>query len=142
DIAAGPEAEPCAAIVEQVEFSVAAAANELVTALLGRPPGVHPRPYDRRKDREKRFAHRPDKGEIAVPVAAREIIEENPAGAARLATMRQIEILVAPGLEAGVAIGVVARARRREGAVEFFGGRGIGVDRGEVGAAAEPGFCG
>src|SRR5205823_5644888 len=96
DIAAGPQAEAGAAVVEQVELDVTAAADQLVTALFGGPRAVHPCPRDRRKDREKRFADRPDKSEIAFPVAAREIVEENPAGAARLAAMWQVEIVVAP----------------------------------------------
>src|SRR5215831_17882369 len=52
DIAAGLQAEHRAAVVEQVELDVAAAADELVTALLGGPGLSHPGPHDRREDGE------------------------------------------------------------------------------------------
>src|SRR6185503_2717886 len=85
---------------------------------------------------------RANKGEIARPVAAVEIVEKDPAGAARFAAMRQIEILVAPRLETLVAFGVVAGAGGLQRGVEFPGGLLVGIDRSEVGAAAEPGFAG
>ena len=57
------------------------------------------RAHDRRIDREERLADLAGEGEIALPVAAVEIIEEDAADAARLVAMRQEEILVAPFLE-------------------------------------------
>src|SRR5260370_39856504 len=115
DIAAGLEAEPCAAVVKQVEFDVTAAADELVATLFRGPRAVHPRPHDRRKDREKRLADRPAKGEIALPVATVEIVDKDPAGAAWLAALRPIEILVPPGLGAGVAVGIIVGAAACQG---------------------------
>src|SRR5437870_7098321 len=99
DIAAGAQPEPGAAVVEQVEFDIAAAAHQLMLPLLRRPGPVHPRPHDTREDREKGFPDGPDKGEVALPISAVEIIEKDPADAAWLLAMRQIEILVAPFLE-------------------------------------------
>ena len=60
--------------------------------------------HDRRIDAEERLADRADEGEIALPVAAVEIIEEDAADAARLAAVLEKEILVAPFLEARVAV--------------------------------------
>src|SRR5579863_5616359 len=122
DIAAGSETEPRAAVVKQVEFNIAPAANKLVAALFGGPGGVHPGPRDPRIDREKRLAHAPHKGKVAVPVAAVEIVEKDPAGAARFAPMRQVEIIVAPRLEARMALRIVTVAGGLEGGVEVFRG--------------------
>ena len=118
DIAAGLQPEPGTAVVKQVEFDIAAAAHELMAALLVGPGQPHARPHDRRIDLEKRLADGANKGEVALPIAAVEIIEKDAAGAARLVAVRQKEILVAPGLEAGIAFGVVAIAGVREGRVK------------------------
>ena len=103
-------------------------------ALLRGPLPVHPVAHDRRIDVEKRLANRPHKGEIALKVAAVEIIEKNAAGAARLIAMRQVEIVVAPFFEARVALGIVADAGGGERPVKGIRGIGIGIDRGQIGA--------
>src|SRR5438132_7771160 len=138
DIAAGLQTECGAAVVEQVELDVAAAADELMTALFGRPGEPHPGPHDGRENGEDGVSDRSEEGEVALPVAAIEIVEEDPAGAARLAPVRQKEVFVAPLLEAGVAAGVVGRAGAGQCRMKFVDRRRIGVDRGDVGAAAEP----
>src|SRR6266404_2969745 len=138
DIAAGLQTECGAAVVEQVELDIAAAADELMTALVGGPGEPHARPHDGRENGEDSVPDRSEEGEVALPVAAIEIVEEDPAGAARFASMLQKEVLVAPLLEAGVAAGVVGRTGVGERRVEFADGSRIGVDRGDVGAAAEP----
>src|SRR5437868_10936604 len=107
-MAAGAQPEPGAAVVQQVEFDVAAAAHQLMLPLLRRPRPVHPRPHDTREDREKGFPDCPDEGEIALPAAAVEIIEKDAADAARLTAMRQIEIVVAPFLEPDIGVRLVA----------------------------------
>src|SRR5206468_749458 len=91
DIAAGFQTECGAAVVEQVELDVAAAAHQLMTALLGRPGLPHPRPHDGREDTKESVADRSDKGEVALPVAAVEVVEEDPARPARLAAVLQKE---------------------------------------------------
>src|SRR5215831_7363268 len=92
------------------------------------PGTAHALPHDLGIDREKGLADGPDKGEIALPVAAVEIIEEDPAGAARLAAMLQEEILVAPRLEALMAIRVVAVAGGGEGGMKHLGRLGVGIN--------------
>src|SRR5438552_11354572 len=110
DIAAGLEAKAGAAVVKEIELDIAAAADQLVLPLRRGPRPVHALAHDRREHREKRVADRPDKREIALPIAAVEIIEKDAAGAARLAAMRQIEILVAPLFEAFIGVRLVAGA--------------------------------
>src|SRR6266404_5932351 len=95
DIAAGLQPEHRAAVVQQVELDVAAAADELMAALLGGPGEPHARPHDRREDGEQGVSDRSDKDEVALPVAAVEVVEEDPAGAARFAAVLQNEVLVA-----------------------------------------------
>src|SRR5947207_6821927 len=138
DIAAGLEAKAGAAVVKEIELDIAAAADQLVLPLRRGPRPVHALAHDRREHREKRVADRPDKREIALPIAAVEIIEKDAAGAARLAAMLQIEILVVPLSEAGIGIRLVAVAGCGERRVKLFGCGRIGIDRGQVGAAAEP----
>src|SRR5436305_10910415 len=76
DIAAGLQTEGGAAVVEQVELDIAAAANELMTALLGRPGLPHTRPHDGRDNGEDGVADRSEEGEVALPIAAVEVVEE------------------------------------------------------------------
>src|SRR5215472_2753243 len=109
-----------------------------MTPLLRRPRKPHPRPHDFRIHREEGLADRAQKGEVAFPVAAVEIIEKDPAGAARLPAMLDKEVVVAPRLEAVVARLVIGRARARQRRVKLRGRSSVRVNRGEVGAAAEP----
>src|ERR1700757_3658945 len=97
-IAAGAQPEDGAAVVEQVELHVAAAAHELFLAL-GRAPGrgeilahqfgINP---------PERAAHLLGEGEVRLPVRAVEIVVENAADAAHLAAVAQVEIFIAPAL--------------------------------------------
>src|SRR3954447_2686412 len=93
DIAAGLQAKNRAAIVEGIEFDVAAAPNLLLLTF-----GVGPRfrpvgAYDVRIDVEKALTNVPGKREIGVPgavlciVVAVQIIEKDAADAARLVAM-------------------------------------------------------
>src|SRR6266545_2028449 len=88
DIAAGLEAEKRAAIVEQIEFDIAAAADELLLAVRFSPAALHVSPNDRRIDVEECTADILHESKIGVPVAGIEIIEEDAADAARLVAMR------------------------------------------------------
>src|SRR5271167_3537046 len=142
DIAAGLQAEYRPAVVKQIELDVATTADELMAPLLGRPGKPHPLPHDGRINRQEGFADRAKKGKVAFPIAAVEVVKKNPAGAARLAPVLQEEVFVAPRLEAGIAIAVVGGAGVGEGSMEFIDGSRVRVNRGEVGAAAEPGSGG
>src|ERR1700730_10741516 len=102
DVAAGLEAEGGAAVVKQVELDIAAAADELVAALLRGPGLFHVAAHERGIDGEERLAHLLGEGEVALPVAAVDIVVEDTADAARLVAVLQKEILVAPLLEAGI----------------------------------------
>src|SRR5438477_5247058 len=92
------EAEPRAAVVEQIELGVAPAADELMLPLIVRPLPVHAPPHNLRINFEESETHVAHEGEIGIPVAARKPVEEDSAGAARFAPVRQEEIFVAPCL--------------------------------------------
>jgi len=59
-------------------------------------------PDDLGIDAEKGTADLLREVEVCLPIAGVEIVVEDAADAAHFAAMRQIEIFVAPGLEAGV----------------------------------------
>src|SRR5207302_842148 len=99
DIAAGRQSEARAAVVEQVELDIAAAPDELMAALLGRPGKPHARPHDRREDSEKGLADGADKGEVALPVAAVEVIEKDAAGPKARVVRRTRDVVAEFGRE-------------------------------------------
>src|SRR5580704_8620684 len=99
-IAARPQAENRAPVMEKIEFHIAAATNELLLPLRFGPglfdigaqkPGV---------EVEKLRADRLREGKIRFRIPRPQIVEENPADAARLAAMLQEEIFIAPFLVA------------------------------------------
>src|SRR6185295_6642461 len=100
DIAAGFESEDGAAVVEQVELDVAAAADELLLAVRLSPRRQHVAADDLRIDADKSAANALREGEVGVPVSAVEIVVEDAADAAHLFAVGQVEIFVAPLLEA------------------------------------------
>src|SRR5690606_4924671 len=106
DIAARLQPEHGAAVVEQVEFDVAAAADELFLAVRLRPVLVEVPTHEVLVHDEEGAADILHEGEVGVPAAllgrAFQPVEEDAADAARLVAVRQEEILVAPGLEAGM----------------------------------------
>src|ERR1700691_1178916 len=138
DIAAGLQAEQRAAVVEQVELDIAAAFHQLLAALLRGPGTQHVAADDARIYPRERLAHAAGEGEIVVPLAAVEIVEEDAADAATLVPVFQEEIFVAPLLEARVIAGIVRRAGRFERGVKILGVGGFGEYRSQIGAAAEP----
>src|SRR3954451_11043174 len=96
DVAARLEPEQRAAIVQQVEFDVAPAPDQLFFAI-GRVPGrVAIAPDKFGIDFQERAADVLGKGEIGIPVARIVVIVEYAADAACLLAVRQIEIYVAP----------------------------------------------
>src|SRR5262245_39594308 len=102
DIAAGHQPELGAAVVEEVELNIASAPRQLVVAFLRRPALVHVPAHQLGIDLQKRLADIAGEGEVALEVSAVEIVEKNAAHAARLAAVRQVEILVAPFFEARI----------------------------------------
>ena len=110
-IAAGLEAELGATIVDQVELGIAAAPHQLMLALRLGPGPVHVAAHQARIDVEEGLAHGLGEGEVAREIAL-QIIVEDAADAARLAAVRDEEVLVGPALEAIVGIGRVAVAGR------------------------------
>src|SRR5207245_10097383 len=61
--------------------------------------------------REKMIAHAAREPETSVEAAVVQVVEENPADAARLAAVLQIEVLVAPAFETGIVVGAESRER-------------------------------
>ena len=82
--------------MQQVELDVTAAAHELVLAFGRGPRLVHVSAHDLRVDGEEGLADVAGEGEVALEIAAVEIVIEDAADAARLAAMGQIEVFVAP----------------------------------------------
>ena len=97
---AGLQPEQRAAVVDQIELDVAAAAIRLEFPL-ALAVGQRPPPFDdRRVGGEEVVADRLRQCERELEVALGKIIEEDSADAARLGAVLGIEILVAPFLEA------------------------------------------
>src|SRR5690606_11319638 len=136
--AAGLQAEQGAAIVDQVELDVAAAAVELEVALALAVGGVAA-PFDDRQVRvEEAVADRAHVGEVAVEVAV-QVVEEQAADAARLLAVLEVEVLVAPALVRLVAFLAAERLAQIAGdAVPVQHVLVERVERGQVEAAAEP----
>src|SRR5262249_38605396 len=82
DVAAGLQPEHGAAVVEQIEFHVAPAADELLLALGLVPADRVVAPHQLGIDPEKGLADRFREREVGLPVAAVEPVIENAADAA------------------------------------------------------------
>src|SRR5215831_15336780 len=99
DVAAGAQPEDGAAVVEQVELDIAAAAHELLLAL-GLAPGRGEIPaHQLWIDATEGAADLLRESEVRLAVAAVEIIVENATDATHLVAVLEIEIFVAPALE-------------------------------------------
>src|SRR4249920_2482331 len=101
-MAAGLQPENRATVVEQVELHVTPTADELLLAIGLRPRQRHVAADDLRIDVEEGAADALREGEIGIPVSAVEIVVEDAADAAHLLAVGQVEIFVAPGLEAPI----------------------------------------
>ena len=99
DIAASAQAENGAAVIEQIELDIAAAAHELFLAFgIGPRQGAIPS-HQFGIDVTKCAADILREREIGLPIAAVEVVVKNSADPAHLVAMLQKEILVAPFLE-------------------------------------------
>src|SRR5579884_1159215 len=136
--AAGLQAEQRAAIVDQVELDVAAAAVELEFALGFAKLYIFPFFHNRQVRVEETVADRALEREAALEAAGVEVVEEQAADAARLAAVAQIEVFVAPALAARIDVGAERRAQRARHAVPVHDVLVERIVRGEVEAAAEP----
>src|SRR6266581_3261664 len=105
------QAEQRAAIVDEIELDVAAAAIglKIPLALAVRHPAAALGNGD--VGGQKMIADAAQERKAAVESALVQIVEKNPADAARLVPMPQLEIFVAPALEAGVAVCAERRER-------------------------------
>src|SRR5205823_2654992 len=99
--AACPQAEQCAAVIDQVELDIAAAAELLKGSLLQCEGFVLAALGDRQVRLQEVVAAVADEGKEGVDIAL-EVVEEDAADAARLAAVRQVEIIVTPLLEASM----------------------------------------
>src|SRR4029077_11471453 len=99
--------------------------------LLGRTRKPHPGPHNFRVCDEKSVTDGAKKREVALPVAAVEIVKKDPTGAARLSPMLDKKVFVAPCFEAAIARAVVGRASAGESSMEFLDRRRVGVNRGK-----------
>ena len=146
DIAAGFQAEQRAAVVQEVEFHVAAAADELVVAVRLGPGAAHAAAHDGRVGVQEGKAHVPGEGKVLGGAFAVQVVVEDAAEAARFVAVREVEVAVAPRLEFRVVAGVVPVAGGLEAGVEGGGvllrGGGFGAHGRDVTAAAEPAMGG
>src|SRR5207237_754570 len=91
---AGLGREVGAAVVEQVELDAPAAPHQLMPALLGGPLAQHAATDEAGIDPEKGLADIAREGEVALPIAAVEIVEEDAADPARLVAVLQEKVFV------------------------------------------------
>ena len=107
---AGLQPEQRAAVVDEVELDVAAAPQQLERALALAERRRAPPLRDRQPGLREGLADRAREREAGLEGRLVEVVEEEPADAARLVAVRQEEIAVAPGL---VLLVAARRCRRR-----------------------------
>src|SRR3954453_286794 len=145
-VAAGLQAEDGASIVEQIEFNVASAPDQLFFTVGRAPRRVEIAPDDFGINLQKGAADILGKGEVGIPVAGIVPVVEDSADAARLFAMWKIEVFVAPSLVFWVARDF--RVRVAGGLHRRMEGNRVGIilgpppvqHRRQVPATAEPWF--
>src|SRR5438067_4470025 len=136
--ASGLQAEQRAAIPDQIEFHVAAAAIRLEVALplaIGRVLAPN---ENRLVRREEMIADRLREPQATIETAVRQVIEKNAADAARLAAMLQEKVIVAPALVLGIQLAPERRERVAARVMKMHGVFREAVIRRQIHAAAEP----
>ena len=115
------EPECRAAIVHQVELHIPAPPYLLPFFFPLRVRHVFPSVDDGQITREESRQAVFDEGEklLLVFFAGVEVVEEDPAYAARFLPVRDVEVFIAPGLEARVVVSVMGVAGRLDRAVEM-----------------------
>src|SRR5881396_2648059 len=105
------QAEQRAAIINEIELDIAAAAIGLEIPLALAVRKTFPALDNGKIGLKKMVADAASKLEARIETALVQIIEENPADAARLAAVLEIEVLVTPALETGIAVGAESLER-------------------------------
>ena len=105
--------------MDQIELDVAAAADQLMVAVRLGPLLTHTAADDARIDVEESLPYITHEREVGFGVAAGVVVEEDPSGAARFLSVRQVEITIAPGFEIRIVARIVAFAGRAERGVEI-----------------------
>src|SRR3954447_7007848 len=113
-VAARLQAKQRAAVMDQVEFDIAAAADQLVFTVRCAPRLAHAAADDAWINVKKCLPHVANKAKIRLYVATEVVVEEDAARSTRLLPVRQIEVAVAPRLEFWIVGRVVPVARRPE----------------------------
>src|ERR1700684_3322002 len=111
DIAAGAQAENGAAVIEQIELDIAAAAHQLFLALGFGPRFCEILSYQFRIDAEESAADVLSEGKRRIPIGL-EIIVKDPADAAHFIAVLEKEIFVAPLFEFFVGCNAAMRVAR------------------------------
>src|SRR5258706_103970 len=105
------QAEQRAAIIDEIELHVAAAAIGLEVSLALAVRNTFAALDDGNIGGNKMVADAASKLEARVETALVQIVEENPADAAWLAAVLEIEVLVAPAFETGIVVGAESLER-------------------------------
>src|SRR5213592_3316752 len=132
------QSEQRAAIIDEIELHIAAAAIGLEVSLALAVRKILPALDDGKISRKKMIADAASELEARVETALVQIIEENPADAARLAAVLEIEVLVAPAFETGIAVGAETLERPPARGMKVARVLLEPVVRGQVHAAPEP----
>ena len=126
--AAALQAEQRAAVADQVEFDVASAPVQLELAFAFAIGRVLAALDDRQVGIEEAVADRAQVSEIALEIAV-QVVEEQPADAARLVAVLEEEVLVAPALVRGVARLPAERLAQRRARCDASAARPRRTDR-------------
>src|SRR5213078_1277299 len=105
------QAEQRAAIIDEIELHIAAAAIGLEVSLTLAVRKIFPALDDGKIGREKMIADGASELETRIETSLGQIVEENPSDAARLAAVLEIKVLVAPAFEAGITLGAESLER-------------------------------
>src|SRR5439155_13298920 len=132
------QAEQRAAIINEIELDIAAAAIGLEIPLALAVRKTFPALDNRKIGWKKMVADAASKLEARIETALVQIIEENPADAARLAAVLEIEVLVAPAFETGIVVGAESLERPPARGMKVARVLLESVVRRHVHAAAEP----
>src|SRR5690242_19945060 len=93
-IAAGFQPKDCAAVIQQIEFDIASAPDQLLLAIGRIPRSGEVAPDEFGIDFQEGAADVLREGEVGVPVTGIVPVVENTADPARFLAMRQMEIFI------------------------------------------------